>query len=191
MVDREIRQITDAGVLAALAHPVRTRLIDLLKVDGPATASTLAERTGQAVGNVSHHLKTLAACELIEEAPELARDRRERWWRVVSVGTRWSSRDFGGDSATEAIELAASSLGFERQIGFVRAWATAPAEEREWWGEGPYSNTTWLRMTPAELAEFAAEVIELHRKWSERAIPDDGQDRRPVFAFARAVPAQP
>jgi hypothetical protein len=46
-------------------------------------------------------------------------------------------------------------------------------------------------MTDAELAAFAAEVIELHRRWADRELPDDGQERRPVFAFARAVPAQP
>jgi DNA-binding transcriptional ArsR family regulator len=191
MTQRQIRQITDSRVLAAMAHPLRRRLMDILRVDGPATASMLAERTGQAVGNVSHHLRTLAAGGLVEEAPELARDRRERWWRLVSVGTRWSSRDFGGDTAAEAIELAAASLGLDRQLGFVHAFATAAVEEREWWDDGPYSTDSWLRMTPAELRDFAAEVIALHRKWSEREIPDDGQERRPVFAFARAVPATP
>jgi DNA-binding transcriptional ArsR family regulator len=191
MVDREIRQITDAKVLAAMAHPVRGRLLDALRVDGPSTASTLAERTGQAVGNVSHHLHTLAACELIEEAPELARDRRERWWRLVSVGRRWHSRDFGGDAAAEAIELAAASMNLDRQLSFVRAYAAAPQEERDRWPEGPFSTDSWLRVTDAELAEFAAEVIALYRRWSERELPDDGQERHPVFAFARAVPAQP
>ena len=120
---REIRQITDSRVLAAMAHPLRGRLLDVLRVNGPSTASMLAEHTGQAVGNISHHLHTLAACELIEEVPELARDRRERWWRRASVATRWSSRDFGGDAASEAVELAAASLNLERQVGFVRAFA--------------------------------------------------------------------
>jgi DNA-binding transcriptional ArsR family regulator len=191
MVEGEIRQITDAKVLAAMAHPVRSRLMDALRVDGPATASLLAERIGQAVGNVSHHLHTLAACELIEEVPELARDRRERWWRLVSVGNRWHSRDFGGDAAAEAIELAAASMNLDRQIGFVRAYAAAGPDEREHWPEGPFSTDSWLRVTDAELAEFAAEVIALYRRWSERDLPDDGQERRPVFAFARAVPARP
>jgi DNA-binding transcriptional ArsR family regulator len=181
MTDREVRQIADSRVLAAMAHPLRGRLMDVLRVYGPATASMLAERTGQAVGNISHHLHTLAACELIEQAPELAKDRRERWWRLVSAATRWSSRDFGGDAAAEAVELAAASLNLDRQVGFVRAFAAAGQDERD----------SWLRMTDAELAEFAAAVIELYRSWSERAIPDDGQERRPVFAFARAVPATP
>ena len=191
MPDKEIRQITDARVLAALAHPLRSRLIDILRVDGPATASMLAERTGQAVGNISHHLHTLAACELIAEAPELAKDKRERWWQLVSAGTRWRSRDFGGDAASEAIELAASSLGFERQIGFVRAFATASEEERASWPTGPFATSSWLKVTDAELSEFAAEVIALCRRWSERELPDDGEVRRPVFTFTRAVPATP
>ena len=47
--------------VAASGHPVRRRLLELLGVDGPATACQLAERTGELVGNVSHHLKMLAA----------------------------------------------------------------------------------------------------------------------------------
>ena len=70
--------MTDARVLTAMAHPLRRRLLDVLRVHGPGTASVLAERTAQAVGNVSHHMRILAEAGLVEEAPELARDRRER-----------------------------------------------------------------------------------------------------------------
>jgi DNA-binding transcriptional ArsR family regulator len=187
----DVRRITDSRTLAALAHPLRRRLMDVLKVDGPATASMLAERTGQAVGNVSHHLRTLAACDLVAEAPELARDRRERWWRLVSRATRWNSGDFGDDSAAEAIELAAASLNLDRQVGFVRSFAAAGEDEHAAWPTGPFSTDTWLRVTDAELAEFAAEVIAVFQRWSGRPLPDDGAQRRPVFAFARAVPARP
>jgi DNA-binding transcriptional ArsR family regulator len=185
----DVRRITDSRTLAAMAHPLRRRLLDVLKVDGPATASMLAERTDQAVGNVSHHLRTLAACDLVAEAPELARDRRERWWRLVARATRWESQDFGGDAAAEAIELAASSLGLDRQMAFVRAYLAAGTHDD--WPTGPFSTDTWLRVTDAELATFAAEVIALYRRWADRDLPDDGQERRTVFAFARAVPAQP
>src|SRR5215211_4033370 len=107
MEQPQIRKITDSAVLAALAHPLRRRLMDVLKVDGPSTASLLAERTDQAVANVSHHLKVLAGCELVVEAPELARDRRERWWRLASPGVRWSSADFDDDPASQAVASAA------------------------------------------------------------------------------------
>ncbi len=56
----------------------------VLTLKGPAVVGTLPEATDQAVGNVSDHLRVLASAELIEETPELARNRRERWWRLVS-----------------------------------------------------------------------------------------------------------
>ncbi|GLW57037.1 winged helix-turn-helix domain-containing protein [Kitasatospora phosalacinea] len=72
------RRISDALAPSALAHPPRRRLLDLPKVHGPATVGLLAECSGEAVGSACHHLRVPAKAELIEEAPELARDRRER-----------------------------------------------------------------------------------------------------------------
>src|SRR6188508_656138 len=106
----EIRRLTEAKALAALAHPFRARSMDALKVDGPSTASALAARTGQAVGSASHHLKVLYEAGLVEEAPELAKDRRERWWRLVDPGTRWSRADFADDTAAVTAAYAAEAL---------------------------------------------------------------------------------
>lgn len=183
--------ISDSVVLAALAHPLRRQLLDLLRVDGPATASTLAEGSGQPVNNVSHHLRTMAAAGLIEEAPELVQDRRERWWRSTAPSVSWSSGDFGGDPASAAIELAAESLNIDRQLGYVRAYRSAGEDERDWWGDAPFSYDAWLRLSPGELAEYSAEVLALQRRWAERSIPDDGHERCTVFTFTRAVPAHP
>ena len=191
MPENDVRQITDSRVLAAMAHPLRRRLLDILRVDGPATATVLAERTGQAVGNISHHLKALAAAGLVAEAPELARDRRERWWRLVARTVRWSSRDFEDDAAAEAVQLAASSLNLERQVAHVRAHHAAGPDEQERWPTGPFSTTHWLRVTDAELAQFAQEVIALFGRWADREIPDDGAERGTVIAFAHGVPATP
>lgn len=191
MTDTSPRQITDSRVLAALAHPLRRRLMDALAVDGPATASMLAELTGQAVGNISHHLHTLAASELIVEAPELAKDRRERWWRQASAGFRWTSSDFADDSTGEAIARAASSLNLERQVQHVRDWASAGSEDRAWWREGPFATGTWMHLTAPELEQLGREVIELLDRWGKRELPDDGAERRTVFAFAHGIPARP
>jgi DNA-binding transcriptional ArsR family regulator len=187
----ETRSITDSNVLAAMAHPVRRRILDLLKLDGPATASALAQATGEAVGNISHHLKALATADLIEEAPELAKDRRERWWRRTSPTLWWSSADFTEDAAGEAVARALESLNLERQMGHVRRWADQPQDVQARWTRGPFSTDTWLRVTDEELAEFAAEIIALFLKWAERDLPDDGQIRETVFAFARGVPGRP
>jgi DNA-binding transcriptional ArsR family regulator len=188
---REVRQVTDAKVLAAMAHPLRWRLIDVLKVDGPSTASALAERTDQRVANVSHHVRVLADAGLVEEAPELARDRRERWWRLVSPSLRWSPEDFTGDPAAEAVAQAAQSLSLDRHAGHARAWFAAGDEDREPWREVSFSTDKWLSLTPGELAELNRQVIDLFASWSEREVPDDGAPREPVLVFAYGVPARP
>ncbi|MEO8889898.1 MAG: helix-turn-helix domain-containing protein [Jatrophihabitantaceae bacterium] len=190
MTERATRQITDARVLSALAHPLRTRLLELFSVDGPATASMLAERTGQAVGNISHHLHVLAKCELIVEAPELARDRRERWWTRPATAIAWSSKDFADDAASEALALTASSINLDRHERHARAWLEVGTEERASWGEGPFSTDTWARLTPGELAQCGAEIREVLRRWADDR-PDDGQERASVFLVARGTPARP
>lgn len=191
MDDNEIRQITDSRVLAAMAHPLRRRLLSLLKLDGPSTASVLAQRTGQAVGNISHHLHVLADADLIEEVPELARDRREHWWRRTAPTLRWSSRDFADDAAAEAVARAAMSLDLDNEVSRVREWDQAPDEEHARWPAGPFSTNSWMRLTDAELAELGAEMLALIKRWADRDLPDDGQERGTVFVFAHGLPGQP
>ena len=184
-------QIKDTRVLAAMTHPLRRRLLTLLKVDGPAMASTLADRTGQAVGNISHHLRVLGAAGLIEEAPELAKDRRERWWRRTAGTVSWSARDFAGDDAGETIALAAQSINLDYQLATLRAWDTAPQSEKERWPRGPFAVDSWMRRDDAELAELCAELTAVIRRWGDREIPDDGRERGTVLVFAHGVPGQP
>ncbi|MFI6129243.1 ArsR/SmtB family transcription factor [Micromonospora sp. NPDC051141] len=186
-----VRQVTDSRVLAALAHPLRRRLMDVLKVYGPCTVGLLAERTDQAPANVSHHLKVLAAADLLVEAPELARDRRERWWKLRSRGVRWSESDFDDDPSTRVVADAAGSLNLERHTALVRAWHAAADETHAAWGDAPFSTDHWLRLTPDELAELSREVIALFSRWADRPVPDDGQRREPVFVFTHGVPARP
>jgi DNA-binding transcriptional ArsR family regulator len=182
---------TEDRVLTAMSHPLRRRLLDILKVYGPATASALAERSGQGVGNISHHMRILADAGLVEEAPELARDRRERWWRRSVQSIKWHSGDASLDPAAEAIELAAVSANLERQVQLVREWTGASDDVRAAWPEGPFSIDAWLRVTPAELTGFGAELMAIVHRWAEREIPDDGQHRDTVFTFARAAPGRP
>lgn len=184
--------IKDSAVLAALAHPLRRRIMDVLRVHGPSTASAVAERTGQAIGNISHHLKVLGSSNLIEEAPELAKDRRERWWRLVNASLRWSSMDFADDPAAQALSDAVQSMNLEHHFNMVRTWYGQGDDDRQrHWAEGYFSTDKWLRMTPRELRELNQEVVDLFAKWAKRDIPDDGQEREPVFVFAHGVPGQP
>jgi DNA-binding transcriptional ArsR family regulator len=185
-------------VLAAMSHPARRRLLDALTVDGPSTASALAARTGLAVGSVSHHLKVLGQASLIDEVPGLARDRRERWWRVAALSRRWSSAAFGADPAAEAVAEAAESLNLEHQVAKVRAWRAERDSSGPEWADAAFSTDTWLQLTPAELGQLSQELTALLHRWRDRSpsagseqVPGDGARRRSVFVFARGVPAVP
>jgi DNA-binding transcriptional ArsR family regulator len=187
----DVREISDSRVLAAMAHPLRRRMLSLLHVDGPMTVGMLATRTDQAVGNVSHHLRALASTGLIEEVPELARDRRERWWRRTTDSIRWSSNDFTDDPVDETIAGAAESINVDYQAAMVRQWISAGQEFKERWPHGPFSSDAWMRLTDAELGELGDELTAVIQRWGRRTVPDDGAERETVFVIARGAPAQP
>jgi len=180
-------QIRDSKVLAAMSHPLRRRLLDLLHLDGPQTASMLAEKTGQAVGNISHHVKVLAACKLVEHAPELARDQRERWWRRTSKWISWGAEDFPDDPVADAAEI----LSLDHQTAVAREWLANRESYPKEWRKATFTTDTWARMSVAELDELNEKIILLIDEYANRTIPGDGVERRPVFFAARASLGQP
>jgi DNA-binding transcriptional ArsR family regulator len=176
-------EIKDAAVLKAVAHPLRRRLMDVLRVDGPSMPSVLARITGQAVANVSHHLRVLADAGLIEEAPELARNRKEHWWRMVDARISWNPTQFPADIAD-----AAEGLGLQRQIDVIGSWLNSPASSAGRWVDSAFSTDVWLRLSPAELAELGEEIQALVRRYYGRP---ESPDREPVFFVSRGFPARP
>ena len=99
MAEAQVRTITEAKALAAMANPVRSRILDALKVDGPSTASALAARTGQAVGSASHHWLRLSQDELRELNGEL-----------LELLRRWAQRPTPDDAEREPVFLFARAF---------------------------------------------------------------------------------
>jgi ArsR family transcriptional regulator len=68
-----------ARVFAALADPVRLRLLSLVAAEAEVCSCDLEEPLGKSQPTVSHHTKALADAGLIEG------EKRGRWmmWRVV------------------------------------------------------------------------------------------------------------
>ena len=182
--------VTEAAVLQAVAHPLRRRVLDVLRVHGPQTVSLLTGHTGSAVGNVSHHVRVLADAGLLVAVPELARDRRERWWGLVSRGLRWAEADFDADPGAAAVAAAATRLGLQRQLELSRAWLDASSDEPAW-RDAAVSTDAWLSLTPDELRALGEELGEVLARWRERGQAGEREGRRPVFVFARGFPAQP
>lgn len=171
-------------------HPLRRRLLELLILQGPATASQLAERSGQLVGNVSHHLKMLARAGIIAETPELAKDRRERWWRAIPVSLSWSLKDVRGDPVGETVAVAAEERNLAHHLELAQQWLVARDPEDDAWIGAAFSTEAWAWATPEELTELGRALNELMTRF--RANHQDQQPaRRACFVFAHGMPAQP
>lgn len=72
--------------LRALTHPIRLRLLGLLRIDGPQTATDLAHRTGLNTGSTSYHLRMLAKYGFIEKDEQLSAGRK-LVWRASNTST--------------------------------------------------------------------------------------------------------
>src|SRR6188768_4486069 len=90
----------DSRALQVLAHPLRSRLLTALRMDGPATATALAASLGTNTGATSYHLRKLASVGLVEETGD-GRG-KERPWRAATASHEWRERDLAGDPDAEA-----------------------------------------------------------------------------------------
>ncbi|WP_405007655.1 helix-turn-helix domain-containing protein [Kitasatospora purpeofusca] len=153
----------DARSLRGLAHPLRMQIFELLNLDGPATATRLAERLGENTGTVSWHLRHLAEHGFIEE--ETGRGtKRERWWRRVEVSNRLDTADFRHDPDTRgAVSLYLHQL-VQQYFNRVNDYIAEDWPD-EWRNVGTISDWRRLRLNPAQLQALNDEifaVVERH-----------------------------
>ena len=78
----EPRPMSDPRVLRAIAHPTRGRILDELGASGPMRAADVGEALGIPANQASFHLRQLAKYGAILPAPEAARDKRDRVWKL-------------------------------------------------------------------------------------------------------------
>jgi DNA-binding transcriptional ArsR family regulator len=80
--DPETDVVLDPRQLTALAHPMRIKIVGLLRLHGPSTATALAGWLGVNTGATSYHLRELAKAGLVVEDSERG-NARDRWWQAV------------------------------------------------------------------------------------------------------------
>ena len=177
--------LTDPRAMRALAHPLRLRLLGELRARGPQSVGMLSQIVDEAPGSVSYHLGTLAAYGFVEEAPEHARDRRERWWRAAHARTVWEPLEALDDPERRAASDALRRAILQRYLEGLEAYLEAePTLEREW-VRGTASSDALLRLSPDELAELKGELEQLAERWAQRS-RDAGADARPVTLIYHA-----
>ncbi|GAB7192187.1 helix-turn-helix domain-containing protein [Kineococcus sp. NUM-3379] len=168
---RTVAHVRDPATMRALAHPTRLRLLGELRTSGPRTVGQLCAVLDEAPGSVSYHVGKLAAAGLVEQAPHLARDRRERWWRAAHDVSSWEPPEeyAGPGHATAYRELQRTvqqGLAAEH-ARYLDAEASLPRE----WVEAAVSGDLVLHLRAPELAELSAELEALAERWHLRSDP--------------------
>jgi predicted ArsR family transcriptional regulator len=162
---RTVTRLTDPRALRAYAHPVRMRLIGLLRTEGPLTATRAADLLGESSGTCSFHLRQLAKYGLVEEAE--GGTGREKPWRATTTSTAW---DTTGDStpemaaATSLLSTVVAEQYFEQLVRWLEARAGEPAE----WQRAAMLGDRLLYVTPAELEELSGRMREMLDEYVER-----------------------
>lgn len=154
----ELTRITPSPQqLKALSHPVRLRMLGLLRAEGPATATGLATRLGLNTGATSYHLRQLATHGFVEDDQERGNG-RERWWRAAHQST--NTDEPTTDEEREAIRA------FEQTIAVVHTEMLQRAVEEQELLPEEWQRTTrlsdWMvRLTPARAAALAAALEQV------------------------------
>ena len=154
----EIRQVElDSAKLRCLAHPLRSRLLAALRLDGPATSAGLAERLSTNTGATSYHLRQLAAVGLIEEDPDRGRG-RERFWRSAHDVTSWTETRFDHDPSDRAAAewLAGHHLRLKNR--WREDWLETRLDWSTAWREAASLGDMRVRLTPTQTAAMVHEL---------------------------------
>lgn len=160
----QVPVVLDPHNLRGLAHPLRVKLLGLLRQDGPSTATKLAQRLGQSSGATSYHLRQLAAYGFVVEDAEKTGPGRERWWKAMSSRTDlpWETAREAPADAEGFFRGVAAAL-FQRIDGFLSELATIPPK----WDEGWTLSDSVLRLTPAESKRLLRELREVVRRYRD------------------------
>ena len=179
----------DPRILRAVAHPLRGALLYELYARGSANATVLSKALDEPVNSVSFHLRQLAKYGLIEDAPDLAADGRQRWWRpVFPEGFRVSydklKESPGGEAAFEVFRQNTVS---NWHVLIDRFFAPRPESDETW-----VINNVPMLLTHDEAREYAEDVYALMTKWAARGKAENpaAGDRRTYLALALVMPHQ-
>jgi hypothetical protein len=171
--------VTDQQTEAALRHPVRAALLDLIRRRGSVTSTQAVAELGGSSGLHSFHLRQLARYGLVEQVPTAGG--RARPWRLATQHADPEPAD--GQSA----DLGALARGLEDE-SYQRWLAGRDKAPARWQRDEAFSQVLYL--TPRELTAMGAAIRELiaeyrHREYRPSARPSGAA---PVAVVARLFP---
>ena len=176
----ELRNVSDARTLRALAHPVRIALMEALSLGGAMTATEVGEQIGESPTTCSFHLRQLAKYGFVEEAG--GGKGRARPWRMTSHGMEITNAH--DDPETEVAINALVSLIRERQLDRYRIWRETRATYPRRWRDAAEDAELVFHLTAEELKQLSEDLMALLRS----RFPERNTD--PSLRPAGSVPVE-
>ena len=168
-------RVTDVRALRALSHPLRNRLLGILRLDGPSTATRLGQRVGESSGSTSYHLRQLAAYGFVEEL-EGHGTGRERWWRARHRMTSWRAEDLLAQEDGAQVQDEMTRLQLDGHARVLQAWLAQRDELDPVWATAASLNDYGLRLTPGEARRLADELGAVLDRWMQAHPADQRRD---------------
>jgi len=186
---RSVTRLTDPRALRAYAHPVRMKLVGLLRTRGPLTATQAARLIGESSGTCSFHFRQLAKYGLVEEAG--GGTGREKPWRAIAMYTAWDDvqdTPEGTAAVSQLLQVAA-----ETQVANLMRWLAAREAESAEWRTAAMLGDEYLWLTPAELTELGRQAEALTTRYADRLTRPElrPEGARPVSYLHIAFPHIP
>jgi predicted ArsR family transcriptional regulator len=158
-------QLGDPRVLRAIAHPTRGRILDELGAVGPMRAADVGEALGIPANQASFHLRQLAKYGVILPAPEAARDKRDRVYKLPDErGFRLDVEDIskqpGGKAAVTVFQHNKAAWAHrlvDEVFSFKKKKDTFSAIVDQ-----------SMKLTKDEAAEFMGDVDEVLATWAAK-----------------------
>lgn len=184
------RLVTDVRALRALAHPLRGRLLGLLRLHGPSTATRLGDLVGESSGTTSYHLRQLADWGFVEDAGGLGTG-RERWWRAVHRTTSYETADLLGQPGGEEADDELLRTQVDGHARLLRAWGEQRRSLGDRWRAVGTLNDWALRLTPEQASALADELTAVLGRWAQAHPPDQpAEDSELVGVVVDVVPVR-
>jgi DNA-binding transcriptional ArsR family regulator len=174
----------DPQALHALAHPLRVRLLDTLRGEGPLTASDLARLLGESSGSTSYHLRQLARHGFIEEDTDRSTG-RQRYWRHAAGRIRLAGPAASGPNAGVERRLVEHLLARDAELvhQYLERQGSAPE-----WSEAALFISATMRLDPAGLDELGLRLRAVLDEAQDAAASNEAPGALPVTVLLQGVP---
>jgi predicted transcriptional regulator len=175
--------LTDSNELRALADPQRLTLFDIVRREGPATSSTLAQRLDRDAAWIDENLGALEGLGLVESDAGVAGEVR---WSAAVRGIYFEIPD---DPEGQAAARALSGVMMAQYADLPASWARdqEPQLDVEWARAAGLLNAR-IDLTPSELQSVQEALERLIEPFTTRSPAETPGAAAPVRILAFFMP---